>query len=483
MDSLTLTMEIIKGALNWRGLLDILFIAIGLLFAYHTLNRLKTWKILFGISLAVIILMVAHILELTGVRWIYSNFSNIALVGLIVVFQPEIRKMFERVASLRGSRFTGNKTELALLVAEAVFAMAAIKQGALLVFPGKEPAEQWMSGGFTLNGDLSLPLLMSIFDHHSPGHDGAATIEDGKVTHFGARLPLSKSDRLDENLGTRHHAAMGLSEVSDALVIVVSEERGSVSVFQNGKSEFVNARDELQAKMVSHWMGVASFKPGAAKKFSRWSSCAELAFGLVAAFLIWSAIIISQGEIIQKGIMVPITYTGLPKDLTLVEDKTSEVNLLLGGTKSDLDTLKPSQMNVKIDLAHAVNGKQNYLITQENVSLPKGIRLMGAEPAQLSLRLEPLVTREVSVKPHFVGKLPRGVRLLSATVNPAKVMVRCPANFAERAKLQIDTAPIDLTNVKEDTKIDSQIAAPPECQPVKNDWPRIEVAMKLNSNQ
>lgn len=477
-----LVAEMIKGSLNWRGFLDILLIAVVLFFAYHALNRLRTWKILFGISIAVIILLLANILELTGVCWIYTNLSNVALIGIVIVFQPEIRKMFERIVSLKGARLIGKGKEPSCLIAEAAFAMADIRQGALLVLPGKEPLEQWLSGGFSLNGNLSFPLLMSIFDHHSPGHDGAATIENGKIRRFAVRLPLSETDRISEIFGTRHHAAMGLSEVCDALVVAVSEEKGTIRVFQNGKTELVEEQEKLQMRVSSHLHAVASFNPGTSNMQGRWAvPVLEAVFGVALAFLCWSSIIISHGEMIQKGITVPVTYTGIPNDMTLVEDKLSEVTLLLGGPKSDIDAIKPSGMSIKVDLSHATKGKQNYQITQENVQLPKGVKLMGAQPSQLSLRLEPLVVREARVKPQFVGKLSDGLKLLSAEVHPETLKLRCPASFGGRTELNITTAPIELAGINGDVKINSQVAAPPKCQPVKDDWPNIEVAVKLAS--
>ncbi len=479
MNQLGLAVAMIREALDWKSLLDILFITMALFFAYNTLNRLKTWKILFGIFLLVITLMLAQILELTGVRWIYSNLSNVALLGSIVVFQPEIRKMFERVASLRGGRLAGKRADSSDLIAEAAFAMGCIRQGALLVLPGKEPVEPWLAGGIALNGELSVPILMSIFDHHSAGHDGAVTIENGRIGRFALRLPLSESEDLKECYGTRHHAAMGLCEVTDALVIAVSEERGSVSVFQNGKAEWVQTDAQLRQKIFSHGQRLASFKSTGAGQQSRWARVAEVAFGVTVACMIWATIIISQGEIIQKGLTVPVTFTGLPSDLTLVDDKLGQVNLLLGGAKSELDAVKPSQISVKIDLSHADRGRHRYLITQDNVKLPAGIKLLGAEPSLVSARLEKLVTRAVKVRPKFVGKLPAGLRLLSAKVEPAKVLVRCPANLVERAGLEVSTAPIDLSKIHQDAKLHTQIAAPPECQPVKKDWPDIKIAISL----
>jgi len=200
----------------------------GLFFLYRTLLRLGTWKILAGILIALVVFATASLLDLRGIEWIYSNLSQVALIALIVIFQPELRKIFERAASLRRSEIGKGASDLTFMVSDAMFALAQQRRGAILVLPGKEPLGEWLSGGLALNADPSLPLIMSIFDPNSPGHDGAIIIENGKLTRFGVRLPVSKTDNLPVEFGTRHHAAMGLSEVSDALV-VVSEERGSIS--------------------------------------------------------------------------------------------------------------------------------------------------------------------------------------------------------------------------------------------------------------
>jgi DNA integrity scanning protein DisA with diadenylate cyclase activity len=129
----------------------------------------------------------------------------------------------------------GGKTEtlvesLVGTIADALYRLAEERHGAIIVLPGKEPIQEWLAGGFVLDAEPSFPLLMSIFDPHSPGHDGALIVEKGRLSQFGVRLPISDTNKLPAVFGTRHHAAMGLSEKSDAMVLVVSEERGAVSL-------------------------------------------------------------------------------------------------------------------------------------------------------------------------------------------------------------------------------------------------------------
>ena len=258
MDTIALWAKLVKEMLGWREVLDIFLIAMGLFFAYRTLNRLGTWKIVLGIFVAMVIFIIANILDLRGIRWVYSNLSHVALIALIVIFQPEIRKVFERAASFRRFKLASNASGLSLLLAESAFTLAQEKRGALFVFPGRETIKEWISGGFSLNAELSFPLILSVFDPHSPGHDGAVIIENGKLVNFGVRLPMSRSDKLSAEFGTRHHAAMGISEVTDALVVVVSEERGSVMTFHGGISRRMRDKDQLSSRIASHWEANAS---------------------------------------------------------------------------------------------------------------------------------------------------------------------------------------------------------------------------------
>jgi diadenylate cyclase len=309
---------------NWREALDITILSVGLFFAYRTLRRLGTWKMVLGVLIAIAIFLLAYLLDLTSVRWIYSSLSQVALISLIVIFQPEIRKILERAASLGGRKVLREETDLAVLIADTTFEMASIKQGALMVLPGRESIQEWLNGGHLLEAELSHPLIMSIFDDHSPGHDGAMVIENGKITRFGARLPLSATGTLAEEYGTRHHAAMGLSEVSDALAIVVSEERGGVTIFHHGMMQALEGSIILRSRIVAHWENYAPHVEGPQRRKIPWVPFTEILISVGIACLIWAVLFVSEGSMIQKGVTVPITYTGLPQDMALVEERPTE---------------------------------------------------------------------------------------------------------------------------------------------------------------
>ena len=285
---------LIKGIIGWKAVVDIVLIAAGLFFLYHTLIRLGTWRIVAGIVLAAFLFLIANFLDLKGLEWIFGNFSQVAAVALIVIFQPELRKIFERAASVRRSKIRDAGGELPRLIVDSLVKLAAQRRGAIVVFPGKEPIQEWLSGGFKLDAKPSIPLIMSIFDPNSPGHDGALIIQKGKFTRFGVRLPVSQSSKLPDEYGTRHHAAMGLSEKSDALTIVVSEERGKISIFGNGKFRQQGDPEKLARDITSHWKHTSSYPFELPEGKKRWLVLSQMLISLCLAVFFWSALIIAQ---------------------------------------------------------------------------------------------------------------------------------------------------------------------------------------------
>jgi diadenylate cyclase len=258
MDNLS-TFLLIRQMFNLKSIADILLIASILFLLYRTLLRLGTWKIVAGIGLAMLFFFLASVFDLHGIEWIYNNLSPVAVIALIVIFQPELRKIFERAASMRRIKTSDPGDELPQLISEALITLSEQKRGAIIVLPGREPLREWVAGGFAIDAKPSFPLVMSIFDPNSPGHDGALFVRNGKLSHFGVRLPISQTAKLPPELGTRHHAAMGLAEKSDALVLVVSEERGTISVFKNAACSIISERKQIKAAICDHWNQMAAF--------------------------------------------------------------------------------------------------------------------------------------------------------------------------------------------------------------------------------
>lgn len=480
MNVFSLQIATLKEMLNWRVSLDILLIAAGIYALYRTLRSLGTWKTVTGVFIAILVFLVARLLGLKGIDWIFSNFSHVALLALIIIFQPEIRKIFERAASLPREELGEEGSGLAWQLSEVALSLARQRQGAILVFPGKEPIQPWTSEGTTLEALPSAQLILSIFDPHSPGHDGAMVIENGQIRSFGVRLPLSKSGRLSGAYGTRHHAALGLSEETDALVVVVSEERGAVTLFHRGAIWEPRDRDALAARIRAHWQETSSYAFPLGKGERMRVRIGGIALSLLLAFLFWSTVVISQTEIREKVFTVPIEYI-TADNAALVGTKVAEMKVHLAGPKSDLDLVDPTQLAVRVDLSKATPGRQRVLVTEDNFSLPKTLKLLDVDPPALEVALTEIEERVSLVKPQLVGRLPAGFKMTSIVVRPPSIHVLAPEAGRGETEPTITTTPIYLDSIRESTKILCKIIAPPSVRPAQKRWPDVEVEINVGA--
>ncbi|MFI5346083.1 MAG: diadenylate cyclase [Elusimicrobiota bacterium] len=212
-------------------------------------KRTRAAFVALGLLLLAVVYTVAFLAGMYMTVRIFQGFFAVFIVAVIVIFQEEIRSVFERIAvwSLTGGVLKSAPTHRQVeILVRSLGDLARDHIGALVVLRGLDPLDRHVSGGWDLNGELSEALIKSIFDSHSLGHDGAFTIEEGRVSRFGVQLPLSKDFSKITNLGTRHSAALGLAERTDALCLAVSEEHGTISIAQRGELVIVKDLEHLQ---------------------------------------------------------------------------------------------------------------------------------------------------------------------------------------------------------------------------------------------
>jgi uncharacterized protein (TIGR00159 family) len=212
-------------------------------------KRTRAAFVALGLLLLVAVYIVALVAGMYMTIRLFQGFFAVFIVAVIIIFQEELRSMFERLAvwSLTGGVLKTAPTHRQVeILVSSLGDLAREHIGALVVLRGLDPLDRHVEGGWDLNGDLSEALIKSIFDSHSLGHDGAFIVEEGRVTRFGAQLPLSKDFSKITNLGTRHSAALGLSERCDAMCLVVSEETGKISFALRGDLVAVEDLEELQ---------------------------------------------------------------------------------------------------------------------------------------------------------------------------------------------------------------------------------------------
>lgn len=479
MNLFSLQIQTIKEMLDWRVSLDILLLTLLIFFLYRTLRTTGTGKIFFGILIAAGIFIIARFLDLQGIEWLYSNLSQILLLALIIIFQPELRKIFERAASLRRREIGTEAPKLSSTISDAIFALAKQRRGALFVFPGQDSVKAWTSKGIQLDAHLSFPILMSIFDPNSPGHDGAVVIENGKASTFAVRLPLSESNKLSNEFGTRHHAGLGLSEATDALVIVVSEERGTVMLFHEGMFERIENKNDLASRLLKHWSIVASYQLFNQNKVLQRRTIKQIAISFILAFLFWSTVVLTQSELKEMIYTVPVEYISMPKNFTIVGEKPSEITLSLLGKTADFNQINPTQLRAVIDLSKITPGEKNIQINDENLELPKQVRLTRTKPATIHLIIIEMQEAEAEIDPQFIGSLPAGFKIDSLKVNPNSITVLAPADYIQEKLIRLLTTPIYLDNIRQSATIFCNLIAPPRIQPIKDRFPHVEVFISV----
>lgn len=231
------------GRIQWFDVLDILLVAALIYWVVQMVRSSGTTKfvkIIVVIVGVVVISALTDVLKLHTMNFIIDQFLDVGLIAVVILFQPELRRMIDHISNVRLSKLFGiTKPEQDLVVAieqvvNACESMSKSKTGALIVFARSNRLDEYFRTGTVLDAQVSDQLVLNVFFPKAALHDGAMIIRDGRVAAASCVLPLSESDRLSAELGTRHRAGVGLSEVSDAVVVIVSEESGSISVAVGG---------------------------------------------------------------------------------------------------------------------------------------------------------------------------------------------------------------------------------------------------------
>jgi diadenylate cyclase len=188
-----------------------------------------------GLVFLVVLFFAAQSMELTSIRWVLGHLFQISISGVLIIFQTDLRRGLTRIGQTPLFRSLLKEENVVREIIKSVFAMSQSKTGALIAVEREVSLKGYLENGIALDGILSGELIQTIFAHNTPFHDGGIVVQGSRVLAVGCVFPLSSSQKLSKNLGMRHRAALGLSEETDALVIVVSEETGSVTLMNQGK--------------------------------------------------------------------------------------------------------------------------------------------------------------------------------------------------------------------------------------------------------
>lgn len=232
---------------------------------YHFVNWVKktrAWMLVKGLIVVFFFWLIAILLELNVILYLFYKSINVGIIAVIIVFQPEFRKALEQLGQKnivrsiitfddskdKNERFSDNSVGE---IIRAVFDLAKTKTGALIVIEQETPLNEYVNTGILIDSLISSQLLINIFEHNTPLHDGAVILKNDRVVAATCYLPLSDNNRLSKELGTRHRAGIGVSEVTDSFTIIVSEESGKVSIAYNGQLVRNIDGDYLRTKLVN----------------------------------------------------------------------------------------------------------------------------------------------------------------------------------------------------------------------------------------
>lgn len=309
-------------------------------------------------------------------------------IGLAAAFRHELRHAFERFAAwfMRRRRPRGWGDQPVRVLSKAILEMANGHVGALLVFPGREAYEHHLSGGTELHATISVPLLHSIFDSNSPGHDGAVVVTR-RLERFGVHLPLSENVAALGQGGTRHAAALGLAERCDAACLAISEERGTISLARDGEMQCLGP--EQLVDFLENRLGGGTRRRLAADDHGAWGGVGvDAAIGATLATLLWVFVApgVSKEE---RTIEAPVEVVNLPESVQLAETHPERVEVALGGPRADLFRLRPDEVRVVVDGGSAVHGDRRFEVSREDVVRPPSVEVIRVRQPQVEVELQP----------------------------------------------------------------------------------------------
>jgi uncharacterized protein (TIGR00159 family) len=392
------------------GLTNCIDIAMVTFVIYAFLVALKRTRrsglIFVGIVILGIIYVAAWKLNLELTVTLLQGFFTVFFLALVVIFQEDLRYFFERVGlwwrerslpryKRHAQRLPRREVEV---LARTLSDLARAKIGALVVVRGHDTIARHLEGGEEVEGRVSEPLLKSIFDPHSLGHDGAVIIEGNRIEKLGVHLPLSKNlDKLPRS-GTRHAAALGLSERSDALCLVVSEERGTISMTRRGEIRTVADAGELASVLKAFYHEI---KPQAESRawqeFYRRNYREKLG-ALFLAIALW-VLVVHRAQVVQRSFEIPVQYGLLGTNLVVQAIKPDNITVTFSAPRKEFAFIRPGDIRLVLQLPDVKKGVRQVNITSSDLVYPSPLNIEDIEPRQVALNIDVRTTNGPPVSP------------------------------------------------------------------------------------
>ncbi len=446
------------SGIRWQDIVDIILNSYILFRCYVILRGTNAFRVLIGIVLLWFCQRIALYAGLIVTSWAIQAITAVAAIIIIVVFRNEISNVLQAKTLKTLLWDVTHKTvdTPVEVLLETVYELSRTHTGALIVLPARDSLEEVVHAGIPWNGQMSKEMLLSIFWPDNPVHDGAVILQGSRVREVGAILPLSRNKDLPSCYGTRHRAGLGLTEHTDAMVIIVSEERGNVTVARKGHLVEIRRMEELADVLHDHLGGAEGMArhPRRAKR--------ELGIAALVSFLlvvgIWFTF--SRGQESLVTLEVPVQYLNRSPGMEILSTSADKVRLNLTGADALIRNIRPEQVAVRINLANGQIGSNSFAITQDDIRLSPGIVIERVEPATVTVVLDAMVQKEIPVQVDWVGTLPANLIMLSATVTPATVTVY-GGSLMVKTIATVYTEPLTLDDIRESGSLTANLALTP----------------------
>jgi uncharacterized protein (TIGR00159 family) len=417
-----LFLEKLLAIIRWQDVLDILLNSYILFRLYIILRGTRLFLVVVFIFVLLILQQIVSITSMILTHTVLQGIAALTAIGVLIVFRYEIRSLFQAkgIKDILWHVSTKPIVTPVEIIAGSVYQLARKRIGALIVLPGRQPVDAAIQNSVSWNGEVSREMIETIFWPDNPVHDGAAVIQGNQINRVAAILPLTERSGLPMRFGTRHRAAIGLTERSDALVLVVSEERGEVSLAHMGQVETVKDAAQLEKRLRQH-TGMASDSSRRATNDRR---SAAIAFGL--SLLVVSSVWYSYSLGFVRSLTtveVPIEFVKRDARLEIIESSSTSVRIQLSGSLQLINRLDPSQIKVRFDLSKAVAGRNSLTITDDDIILPPGASLKKVEPSSIDIMVDTIGQKRLPVQVDWTGTLPPGILVESVRLEPQTVEV------------------------------------------------------------
>lgn len=442
-----------------QDIADILIMTLLVYQLYFWFRKTRALQVVLGLGSLIVLYVITKNLGLFMISWVLQELGTVIFIVIVVIFQGEIRQALYRFSLLRNF-FDKNDESCSLDIngiVATLFSLAEKQIGAIIVFERKEKLDDYLLHGVVLDSLVSSQLLASIFENGGPLHDGAVIIKNSRISEASSHLPLSLSSELPQYLGTRHRAALGLTEKTDALVLVISEERGEISYAAVGELKIINSRDELIALLESSVVAASPALQKLSLKDRLGKNLIPKFVTLLLVLVCWLFINARQGGV--QAVTAQVKFHNLPENLTLKKDLPAELDVQLKVMSTLFTSSKKLEVAADIDLSDIHEGTNSITVEPKAFRLPLGVSVIKISPAVLAITAEKKLYRDLPVHIKRTGRLPKGIKLRSISVEPERVRVLGSASSLAQLQ-QVDSEALDLSGITKSQTLVVRILSP-----------------------